>query len=119
MIEGELVMSNQEHRLGVSEVNLVRRHLKLDTSDLEAVHAAVADIDEFYGLDSVSYDPDHRKLHLAYDAKRLGIDDIEEVLAQHGVDIGAGRWNRIKEDYYRFIDQNVKENAKQKPWSCH
>jgi hypothetical protein len=35
------------------------------------------------------------------------------------VDIGAGRWNRIKEDYYRFIDQNVKENAKQKPWSCH
>ena len=22
-------------------------------------------------------------------------------------------------DYYRFVDQNVKDNAKQEPWSCH
>ncbi len=49
-------MAHREHRLGVSETTLVNRHLKLDSSDLDAVKAAVADIDELYGLDSVSFD---------------------------------------------------------------
>jgi len=36
-------MAHREHRLGVSETTLVNRHLKLDSSDLDAVKAAVAD----------------------------------------------------------------------------
>ncbi|MCA1770691.1 MAG: cation transporter [Halomonas sp.] len=112
-------MSNQEHRLGVSEVNLVRRHLKLDASDLEAVHAAVADIDELYGLDSVSFDDKKRKLHLAYDAMRLCLDCVDEILKKHAIKISHDWWTRLKEEQYRFIDQNVKDNAKKEPWSCH
>ncbi|MBZ5877811.1 MULTISPECIES: hypothetical protein [Chromohalobacter] len=112
-------MSHHDHRPGVSQASLVTRSLKLTPGASGHIAAAVTEIDALRGLDRVSYDPEHRKLHLAYDAKRLCIDDIEVVLARHGVDIGAGRWNRIKEDYYRFIDQNVKDNAKQKPWSCH
>ncbi len=34
------------------------------------------------------------------------------------MDISGRRWNQISEDYYRFIDQNVKGNARQKPWGC-
>ncbi|WFM73112.1 cation transporter [Halomonas sp. CKK8] len=112
-------MSHHDHRPGVSQASLVTRKLKVKPDAAGHISAAVTEIDTLSGLDSVSYDADHRKLHLAYDAKRLCIDDIEEVLARHGVDISSGRWNRIKEDYYRFIDQNVKDNAKQKPWSCH
>ncbi|WP_163560316.1 cation transporter [Halomonas sp. NO4] len=112
-------MSHRDHRLGVSEASLVTRMLKVKPDAAGRISAAVTEIDSLFGIDSVSYDPEHRKLTLAYDAKRLCIDDIEEVLTRHGVDISAGRWNRIKEDYYRFVDQNVKENAKQKPWSCH
>ncbi|MGM0783748.1 MAG: cation transporter [Pseudomonadota bacterium] len=112
-------MAHRDHRPGVSEASLVTRALKVTPDAAGHISAAVSEIDALSGLDSVAYDPNHRKLHLAYDAKRLCIDDIEEVLARHGVSIGPGRWNRIKEDYYRFIDQNVKDNAKQKPWSCH
>ncbi len=112
-------MSHHDHRPGVSQASLVTRSLKVTSEASRYIAAAVTEIDALSGLDGVTYDPQHRKLHLAYDAKRLCIDDIEAVLARHGVDIGAGRWNRIKEDYYRFIDQNVKDNARQKPWSCH
>ena len=49
-------MTHKKHRLGVSETTLVKRHLKLDSRDLDAVKAAVSDIDELYGLDSVSFD---------------------------------------------------------------
>ncbi|MDZ7851563.1 MAG: cation transporter [Halomonas sp.] len=112
-------MSNQEHRLGVSEINLVKRHLKLDTSDLEAVHAAVTDIDELYGLDSVSFDDKKRKLHLAYDATRLCLDCVDEILQKYAIEISHDWWTRLKEEQYRFVDQNVKDNAKHEPWSCH
>jgi Mg-chelatase subunit ChlI len=110
---------HREHRLGVSKVNLVTRHLKLDANDVEAVHAAVADIDKLYGLDSVSFDEQRRKLHLAYDARRLCLDCIEEILEKHAIKISHDWWTRFKEEHYRFVDQNVKDNAKKEPWSCH
>ncbi|MFG6159558.1 hypothetical protein FIU83_10750 [Halomonas sp. THAF5a] len=112
-------MTHKEHRLGVSEVNLVTRHLKLDSNDLDAVRAAVADIDELYGLDSVSYDDKKRKLNLAYDASRLCLDCVEDILEKYAIEICRDWWNRFKEEHYRFVDQNVKDNAKQEPWSCH
>jgi len=112
-------MAHREHRLGVSETTLVNRHLKLDSSDLDAVKAAVADIDELYGLDSVSFDEQKKKLHLAYDASRLCLDCVEDILDKYAVEISRGWWNRFKEEHYRFVDQNVKDNAKKEPWSCH
>lgn len=112
-------MSDRNHRLGVSEASLVTRKLKVEPETAACISAAVTEIDSMYGVDNVFYDPKHKKIALAYDARRLSIEDIEEVMVRHGVDISSGRWNRVKEDYYRFVDQNVKDNAKQKPWSCH
>lgn len=110
---------HREHRLGVSRITLVNRHLKLDFSDFNAVHAAVVDIDELYGIDSVSFDDKKRLLHLAYDASRLCLDCVEEILEKYAVEISHDWWNRFKEEHYRFVDQNIKDNAKKEPWSCH
>ncbi len=112
-------MKTIDHRLGVSEINLVTRHLKLEPSDEKAIRAAVTDIDELYGLDSVAFDPQKKRLDLAYDATRLCLDCVEEILEKHSVKISQGWWNRFKEEHYRFVDQNVKDNARQEPWSCH
>lgn len=49
-------MSEKEHRLGVSEATLVVRHLKLVDMSEEVMTKVVKEIDEIYGLDSVSYD---------------------------------------------------------------
>ncbi len=112
-------MTKQEHRLGVSEINLVERHLKLEKSPSEKIQAAVDEIDKLYGMDSVSFDEKHRVLNMAYDASRLNIDGIEEILKKHDVELNHGWWTHFKEEHYRVVDGNVKENATRDPWSCH
>lgn len=112
-------MRKQDHRLGVSEINLVTRHLKLEPSDERAIRAAVADIDELYGLDSVSFDERKWRLDLAYDASRICLDCVEDILKKHAIEISHDWWTSFKEEHYRFTDQNVKDNARHEPWSCH
>lgn len=112
-------MTKKEHRLGVSEVNLVVRHLKLENDTSGKIQEAVKDIDKLYGMDSVSFDEKSQVLNMAYDASRLCIDGIEEILKKHDVELNHGWWTHFKEEHYRFVDVNVKDNAKRDPWSCH
>ncbi len=112
-------MRNKEHRLGISEVTLVVRHLKLEQVDNKAVDAAIAEIDKIYGVDSVSFDQKHHILSVAYDASRICLDCIEDVLAEHKLEVSHDWWTHFKEGYYRYVDQNVKDNASHEPLSCH
>jgi len=112
-------MSNFDHRPGVKEVNLVVRHLKLEVSDRETMNSVVEDIDQIVGLDGVSFDPSSKVLNIAYDATKVCMDCIEEVLEKHNVNVSHDWWTHFKEGYYRFVDQNIKDNASHEPWSCH
>lgn len=111
--------NKKEHRLGVSELNLVVRHLKLEAKGLENIQETIDEIDQLYGLDGVSFDEKTQVLNLAYDASRLCLDGIEEILGRHGIEVGHDWWTHFKEGYYKFVDDNVKDNAKREPWSCH
>lgn len=112
-------MSDKEHRLGVSEVNLVVRHLKLEPVTRERLQETIDEIDQMYGLDDISFDEKSHVLNLAYDGSRICLDGIEEVLAKHGVQVSHDWWTHFKEGYYKFVDENVQENAHHEPWSCH
>lgn len=112
-------MSKKEHRLGVNEINLVVRHLKLDENSLKNIDRALAEVNSIYGLDAVSFDHDTHALNVAYDASRTDIDSIESILKKHSVEVHQDWWTHFKEEYYRFVDQNVKDNAHHEPWSCH
>ena len=112
-------MSKIEHRLGVSEVNLVVRHIKLEPIDSEILQKAIAEIDQIYGMDAVSFDAKTHVLNLAYDASRICLDCIEEVLQKYHVAVGHDWWTHFKEGYYKFVDENIKDNATREPWSCH
>jgi len=112
-------MNNKMHRLSVSEVNLVVRHLKLEEVDPQNIQAAINEIDQIYGLDGVSFEEKSMVITLAYDATKTSIETIEEILANHNIEISHGWWTHFKESYYKFIDENVKENASHEPWSCH
>lgn len=112
-------MSKEEHRLGVSEVTLVVRHLKLEPADQHKIDAAVHEIDEIYGVDTVSFDIKSHVLNIAYDATRLSIECIEDVIEKYALEISHDWWTHFKEGYYRFVDQNIQDNAKTEPWSCH
>lgn len=112
-------MSKKEHRLGVSEVNLVVRHLKLEGATSENINSAIEEIDQLYGLDGVSFDEKSQVINLAYDASRLGIEGIEEILKKYELEVGHDWWTNLKEGYYSFVDQNVKDNAKHQPICCN
>ncbi|MBM3105842.1 cation transporter [Pseudomonas sp. V1] len=112
-------MSESKHRLGVSETNLVARHLKLAPQNLGRIGDAIKEIDNIYGMDAVSFDEKSQVLNLAYDASRVGIECVEEVLSQFEIEVSHDWWTHFKEGHYRFVDQNVKDNAAHQPWSCH
>lgn len=113
-------MKHKENRLGVSEINRVTRHLVLVTPiNTTQLNAAIAEIDQLYGLDDVTFDEKSARLDFSYDASRLCIDCVEEVLEKHSIYPKHGWWTHFKEEYYRFVDQNVKDNAQHEPWSCH
>ena len=114
-----LIMTEKEHRLGVSKLNLVIRHLKLEPTEQDTLYSAISEIDLMYGLDAISFDEKKYVLNLAYDASRICLDGIEDVLKKHNIEIHHDWWTHFKEDYYKFVDQNIKDNAKHQPWSCH
>ncbi|TPH12073.1 cation transporter [Litorilituus lipolyticus] len=112
-------MSNFDHRVGVREKNLVIRNLKLHKVTEENSDALVEEIEHLFGIDEVSYNIKEGEIHLAYDAVNLDLEGIEQVIRKHNADIHDDWWTHTKESYYKFVDQNVKDNDAHKPWSCH
>ena len=49
-------MSDLDHRVGVSEANLVVRHLKLVGITEDNIEAIIAGIDGTFGIDAVSFE---------------------------------------------------------------
>lgn len=112
-------MSDLDHRVGVKEATLVARHLKLEGINENNKQLIIEEIDQTFGLDSVSFDDKSNTLNLAYDAVRCNLDGIEAIIKQHGADISHDWWTHFKEGYYQFVDQNIKDNAVHQPISCH
>jgi hypothetical protein len=112
-------MTNKKHRLGVAEVNLVVRHLKLELTHADVIAQTIDEINQVYGLDNVFFDEKAHVLNLAYDATRTNIDCIEALLSNHDIQVSHDWWTHFKEGYYRFVDENIKENARHEPWNCH
>ncbi len=112
-------MSQEKHRLGVSKNNLVTRRIKMTQPDEQTLHTAMAEIDEMFGLDKIAFDQRKQVLSISYDAGKLGIEDFEKILDRYDLKRLNSWWQNYKISYYKFVDGNVKDNAKQEPWSCH
>jgi len=112
-------MTDLDHRVGVQEVNLVVRHLKLEKVTEENKVPMLTEIDQTFGIDNVSFDDKSQTLNLAYDATNCNLDGLEEIIFKHGADIAHDLWTHFKESYYKYVDENVKDNAEHEAWSCH
>ncbi|ACO78024.1 hypothetical protein AvCA_18110 [Azotobacter vinelandii CA] len=112
-------MSDMDHRPGVREAYLVKRHLKLEALDAARADAIAQEIDHLVGVDRVDLDKASGRLDIAYDASHLDLEQLEEIVRRHGSDLDHGWWTHFKEGWYRFADRNLKENARHEPWSHH
>ncbi len=89
-------MSDLDHRVGVSEANLVVRHLKLVGITEDNIEAIIAGIDGTFGIDAVSFEDAKSTLHIGYDATHCNLDGIETIIR----DKGGGR------HFGRLLDKN-------------
>lgn len=112
-------MSKFDHRVGVSEANLVTRNLRLSKVNNDNRTVLMAEIEQLFGIDEAVFNTEDKSIYLAYDALNLNLDGIEDVIRKHGADIHDDWWTHTKEEYYKYVDQNVKDNAEHTPWSCH
>ncbi|QFU22775.1 cation transporter [Shewanella eurypsychrophilus] len=109
-------MSDLDHRGGVKEVNLVVRHLKLEGITAKNKQVILDKIDRIIGIDSVSFDEDTATLNLAYDATHCDLDLFQQLIQEEGADLSHSMWTRVKEGYYKYVDQNVKDNSEHDPY---
>jgi hypothetical protein len=111
-------MNNLEHRVGVTEVNLVIRKLQLKGLTEFNRAKIISEIDEAVGIENVTLDIKDGLLHVAYDVTHINLDAIKLVVVEHGAELSGGWWSHFKEGYYKFVDQNMKDNIKHKPSCC-
>ncbi|WP_114327423.1 cation transporter [Candidatus Colwellia aromaticivorans] len=112
-------MTKFDHRVGVKEANLVVRNLRLTNVTDANRELLMEDIDNLFGIDEASFNTSEATIYLVYDATNINLEGIEEIIKKHGADIHNDWWTHTKDEYYKFVDQNVKDNAKHVPWSCH
>lgn len=112
-------MSDLDHKPGVKEVNLVSHRIKLADVSEQAATALVDEVDQLFGMDQVSFDARTSCLSFAYDATHCSLDKVEDVIRQQGARLDDGWWNRMKRSYYRFVDQNMKDNEAHEPHCCN
>ncbi|RQW62609.1 hypothetical protein [Vibrio viridaestus] len=114
-------MSEYNHRVGVREKFLVKRRLKIDqrNSGEEGVQSAIEALDVMFGLDDVSYVMKKQTIEVAYDVGHLSLAEIRQTLSEQAVKENRGLLNRIRLSYYQYLDQNIRDNMAQEPWSCH
>jgi hypothetical protein len=116
---GAFMRDKQKHKIGVNEDSLMIRHLRLEGPVHDNHQLIVQEIDQMLGVDAVSINASECLLSVAYDATKRQLDEIEEVVRKYQCDISHDWWTHFKEDWYRFTDQNVKDNTSHEPWSCH
>ncbi|WP_445946512.1 cation transporter [Shewanella sp.] len=112
-------MTDFDHRVGVKEANLVVRNLRLSKVTDANRNALMEDVDHLFGIDEASFNATDSTIYLAYDATNINLDGIEDIIKKHGAAIHDDWWTHTKEEYYKFVDQNIKDNAEHVPWSCH
>lgn len=116
-------MNDTTHKPGIHAEHLMHRRLKLKEVSEAHLTALTEQISALPEVDAcrILTRGDEAMLEVAYDAsiKNHPLEDIDRVLAAEGAAVADDRWTRLKRGYYDFTDQNVFENARHEPWSCH
>lgn len=96
---------------------VLQRRLLLDVGNADLTRLLVS-IRELPGMLSAVVTA-HERLVVKYDASRIQIDQILELLARSGISIGGGFWQRHCLRWYRFVDHNTADNAQSSSHCCN
>jgi hypothetical protein len=63
------------------------------------------------GVLGVRSDAKRRRVHLTYDATRVGFGELMAHLESAGYPAARDLWNRVKRNWFQYLDGNVRANA--------
>lgn len=111
-------MVNTTYRDGVNPGYLVTFKIGYQCQDQTPLASALAKLDALLGMQQLTLLEKQCALVLKYDASKLDIDQILEMLSATNITLKSGWWATRKLNHYRFINQNVRDNAKHVPVCC-
>ncbi len=97
----------------------VRRHLKIPSLQHKAdTLSVIAVVDTLPGVRQAEVDLSHYRLKLLYDSSQVDFQRVKTDLEASGYPTAADRWSRLREQWYRFVDSNMRENSHAPPPVC-
>lgn len=107
---------SKDNAAELNEAFVVTRKIPVSAA-AEALTAVAGTLAELPGVGSCRLDgTDHLVLH--YDASRLGFEEVERILDEAGVARRQSMWWKVKAEFYRFTDGNIRGNAAVTPACC-
>ncbi len=98
--------------------NQVTRHFRLKPLSEAAAALLVAALEAQTGVVWCRFDSARGQLSLCYDATLCYLEQIEATLAAQHASVRDSGWQRMRRRYYRFVDQNLRDNAAHQPHCC-
>ena len=95
----------------------VERRIPLGAVAMGSLQEAVQQLRAMDPVSDAQVDKQGR-LRVAYDASRIGMREIEALLDQAGIARAAGFWPRLRLAWYRYLDENARDNARSGSRAC-
>jgi hypothetical protein len=96
----------------------MRRKLLLPTLAHGKKESLKEILEEMVGVCDFSIDADNKSLVILYDASKTNYETVTASLSDSGFVPLDSWWSRIKGGWYKFTDDNVRDNAKAPPPAC-
>ena len=111
-------MAKTIYRDGVNPGYLVKRKIGYQRQGQLSLDPVIVKLDALLGMQQVTHLEKKCTLVFSYDGSKLDIDQILEILVAANLTLKTGWWATRTLNHYRFIDQNVRDNAKHVPVCC-
>lgn len=96
----------------------VRRTIPLASATAGDMRNVLRQLGGLEGIKLTSFDEGTRQLKISYDAARIGLADIRDLLREAGVREPSSLMWRLKAAWYGFVDTNAKANARSTGGAC-
>ena len=96
----------------------VRRTIPLASATAGDMRNVLHQLGGLEGVKLTSFDEAARQLKISYDAARIGLAEIRDLLHEAGVREPSTLMWRLKAAWYGFLDSNAKTNARSSGGAC-
>lgn len=107
------------HYTTVQNRTTVKRKYYLNKVDPDDIRKCRIDLESVQGIRFVEYQADQNYFEIHFDARLTSSQMVTTILQENHLHLRSGFVNRSRLSWYRFTEQNIKDNEKASKWKCH